>query len=263
MDRKTLALGALLLLVAVVASNVRGQGASASPRDSAPRTLVGVLPAAWTSISGLRKNGASGSISGGDACAADRPVASVGVPADAGYVQMGGTPFAFLGGGTPLIDTTFGHSPADVAANVAVDWRRIVEPRPAGGGAGGDGPLTAMPAGSWFATNRLAYPTVILEGDLGPDLVATVATSGRGVLVVRGDLILRGFVHWQGLLLVGGNLTIQGRANIEGAVVTGLNTKIGTRVPVNVIGNGNTQVAYNSCEVRRAVDAMERALAPR
>ena len=262
MDRKTVAFGTFWLLGVLGTSPARGQSGGASRRDSSRGPLVGALPAAWTSIGGLDKNGATGMIRGNDDCAAGRSVASVGVPAEPAYVQPGGIPRDILSGGSPLIDT-LGHSPADVAANVPIDWRRIVGSRAAGRSREGGGPLTAMPAAPWFATNPGAYPTVILDGDVGPDLAAIITNSGRGAIVARGDLILRGRVNWHGLVLVGGSIMFQGTVSIEGALVTGLNEKVGTRVPVNAIGNSGFLVSYNSCEVKRAVDAMEKALAPR
>ena len=45
----------------------------------------------WTSLSGIQKNGASGTISGVDGCGAKASLPAVSVPAVPGYTQSGGS----------------------------------------------------------------------------------------------------------------------------------------------------------------------------
>jgi len=204
------------------------------------------IPAAWTSITGLHKHGSSGTISGSDQCGAVSNVAGVAVPtvaADggAGYDQNGG---GSVPSGSPPI-TYPGADPTDFASTIEVDWNAIVN----GGALTAQYNLTST--SGWPATFT-GWPTIIVNN--ATPLSLSPGNSGRGLLVVRGDLTMNGSFDWDGLILVGGTLTSDGNQTIQGAVMTGLNVKLGESVPVSDMGNGNKSVQYNSCNVASALD---------
>ena len=80
--------------------------------------------------------------------------------------------------------------------------------------------------------------------DLGP------ARSGRGLLAVRGDLLLHDGFRWEGTLLVGGRLVTDGAVSVSGAVVAGLSGD-GAAGPSR-LGAGAVRIGYDACAVARA-----------
>ena len=210
------------------------------------------VKSAFTSLTGITKNGAVGEINGNDECGVTGPVAGVAVPASPGYQQSGGSISSVLSG-TPLIDSTLGATPAAMAPNVPVDWDGIVN----GGAITPDFTSTnagvGFPSTTWFGANPTAFP-VIMVNNL-PTETFTVP-PGRGMLIVKGNMAISGNDIWTGVVLVGGVLTSNGNNTITGAVVTGLNVKLGIAVGVNSVGNGNKDFLYNSCAVASSVAAM-------
>jgi hypothetical protein len=94
------------------------------------------------------------------------------------------------------------------------------------------------------------WPVVRVNGDL------TLPTSGKGILIVTGDLRINGATPphtWEGLVLVGGRLRLNGNMNIFGAAVTGLNIKLGIAVDTFAIANGTKTLRYDSCALNRAL----------
>jgi hypothetical protein len=200
--------------------------------------------AAWTSLSGLHKNGASGTLSGTDACGGPT-VAGVAVPTNPGYTQNGG---ASVPSGSPAIQD-LGTLPQAEAAT-AVDWNTIVS--------NAFTPDVAMPGGSWPTfSDPNAFPVIKVTGDL------SLPGSGHGLLIVTGRLTISGNATWDGIILVGSNLVSNGNNSVTGAVVTGLNDKLGAGVAIDTIGvgsvgNGNKTFQYNSCSVSKALAAFGR-----
>jgi hypothetical protein len=201
--------------------------------------------AAWTSLSGLQKNGGSGTLSGIDACGG-ASVAGVAVPTVPGYSQNGG---ASVPAGTPPI-LSLGTQPQAQQAT-KIDWNGVV-------GGTAFTPDVSLPGGSWpsFA-DPAQYPAIMVDGDF------TLPGSGRGLLIVTGKLTLNGNLNWDGVILVGSNLVSNGNNQVTGAVVTGLNDKIGAgtavdTIGVNTIGNGNKLFQFNSCSVTKALAAFGR-----
>jgi hypothetical protein len=204
------------------------------------------VPAAWTSITGLYKHGSAGTIAGADQCGAVSNVAGVAVPtvaADgaAGYEQNGGG--SVPSGSPPIVYP--GADPADFASTIDVDWNGIVN----GGALPADYNLTSIAGWPGSFTD---WPTIIVNN--AAELELNPGNSGRGLLVVRGNVTMNGSFDWDGLILIGGTLTSDGNQTIQGAVMTGLNVKLGESVAVSDMGNGNKTVQYNSCNVATALE---------
>ena len=205
------------------------------------------LNGAFTSLSQVEINGNSFTVSG-----ADRSTASATCPGPQAAIPG----LAVPNGDISQIDfpANINGNPDNIAANlgtpnaggtakdeVKMDWAAIL-----------DG--TAFPADyvhpTWpTATQFNNWPVTRVNGDL------TMPTSGKGILVVTGNMTWNGtpLKTWEGLILVGGTITSNGDANIYGALVTGLNLKVGTAVGLSDIGNGNKTYQYDSCALARAL----------
>jgi hypothetical protein len=188
--------------------------------------------AGWTALSGLQKNGGSGTLGGIDLCGDSAAVAGVVVPVNPGYTGK------TVAVGNPPIDSVAPDS-------VAIDWNAIVN-------LGMITPTITIPGQSW-PTAALAdtnyYPIIRINGDF------TLPSSGQGMLIITGHLTISGSTTWKGVLLVGGDITSNGNNGIQGATVSGLNVKLGTYVPSST-ANGTKQYNYNSCAVAKATTTM-------
>lgn len=202
--------------------------------------------AAWTSLTGLQKNGGSGTISGVDACGAKSAVAGVAVPNVPGYSQNGGSS---VPNGTPNILNM--GTQAQANAMVTVDWAGIVAGTTIT-------PDITIPGGSWPSFSSPSYWPVIYVNQAGG---YSLPGDGRGTLIVRNDLTISGNKTWRGLVLVGGTLTSNGNNTVAGSVLTGLNVLLGQAVGVSDVGNGTKTYQYNSCNLDSAA-ARFRGLAP-
>ena len=192
--------------------------------------------AAWTSLSGLHKNGGAGTIDGHDMCGAAPDASGVSVPTAPGYVQTGG---ASVPAGVPPISDLGSQTQANDA--VKVDWDGIVNH-------GSITPDVAIPANTWPSFASPTYwPVIIVTGDLA------MPTSGRGLLIVTGDVTMNGAETWDGVVLVGSHLISNGNNTVTGMVITGLNEKLGISVLPNDIGNGTKTFRYNSCSIASAL----------
>ena len=203
--------------------------------------------AGWTSLSGLRKNGLNpNSISGVDqntgtgGCPAGlSAVAAVAVPTVPGFDGNTGSL-----AGNPLVQS-LGDANATAGA-VDIDWAGIVA---------GTADITydlvipsaTMPTTAYFTANPNYWPTIRVNGNL------TLASNGRGTLIVTGSMVMQNNAQWDGVVLVGGTLTSNGLTGVGGAVVTGLNILIGQAVPVTDVGNGDKAYRFNSCNTARAL----------
>ena len=248
------------LLPAVYAITSRGRYTAAkrynSRSPSAERTVATYalwtpapldINAAVTSLAGFTANGGSSHYSGIDRCAANGNIPGLGVPGP------NGGPGNFTGNlGT--IDGTPEDTPVNIGTptptgtakdEVDIDWAAIR--------AGTAFPANyTYPASGWpgMATpGMLDWPVVRVNGDL------TMPGSGKGILIVTGNLIWNGTPNktWEGLVLVGGTLTGNGQGFIYGAVMTALNVKVGIAVPDFDVGNGIKTWQYDSCSLTRAL----------
>jgi hypothetical protein len=198
--------------------------------------------AAWGSITGLVKNGGSGTIDGTDACGADAALPGVAVPDNPGYNQNGG---ASVPQGNPPIGS-LGATAEEAADAVNIDWDGIVN-------GGALTPDYLIPDDSWPSfTDPDFWPVIYIDN---PGSVYSLPSSGRGTLVVRGDFTISGSLEWDGPILVGGAMTSNGNNSVEGTVMTGLNVKLGETVGISDIGNGTKTFVYHSCHVASAMNA--------
>jgi hypothetical protein len=197
--------------------------------------------AGWTSLSGMRKNGSSGLLSGEDHCGKAGTLAGVAMP-DGGFsgsseAMVGNPPIKYLG------------TQAQTNAAVKINWDGIKN-----GSAITADYVDAWPAGSkWDDPNF--WPIVHWTGDRVISLPKLHNTQ-RGMLIIDGDLALGGGVTWDGIILVGGNITSNGNNTVYGAIVTGLDEKIGEDVISNELGNGTKIYQYDSCNVENATASM-------
>lgn len=238
------------LLPAVYVITARGSNTSAKRYDSrippAERTVATYalwtpapldLDAAFTSLSGLDKDGNSGSLNGNDACGANPAIPGVAVP-NGGYTghtnPIDGNP-----DNTPLGLGT-GGTAGTAKDEVDIDWAGIT--------AG-----TVLPADyvwpTWpNSTQFNDWPVVRVNGDF------TMPNSdGKGILIVTGNMEISGSRRWDGLVLVGGTFTSGGNNTIQGAIITGLNVKLGAAVPQTAIGSGTKTFQFDSCNLTRAL----------
>lgn len=195
------------------------------------------------------KNGSSGEISGLDhsgpaECLGNGdPKAGVAVP-PGGYTQNGGgTP---IPDGSPAIDDS--RSGIDQLRQTNIDWSGIL----AGDVVDLGTPYSVLPnSATYTGLANDEWPVVYVDGDAS----AGSLNSGKGTLIVRGNLDMGGGFDWNGLVLVGGAITVNGNVDISGATVTGLNLLLGESVPDDFIANGTKIFDYNFCDVIRAKSA--------
>lgn len=185
--------------------------------------------AGWTALSGLDKNGNSGTLGGIDACGDSAAVAGVAVPLNPGFTG----------------DSTAVDSLATITMDmVKIDWNAIVNEDAI------EASIT-IPPSSWPTAAQWAdttyYPIIRVKGSTS----FSPPSSGRGMLIVDGSLVLNGSVGWKGILLVGDDIISNGINSIQGATISGLNVKLGMEVPGSE-GNGTKVYRYNSCEVSKA-----------
>ncbi|MFL5511454.1 MAG: type II secretion system protein [Gemmatimonadales bacterium] len=237
------------LLPAVYVITSRGTATGAKRYDSrspaAERTVATYalwtpapfdLDAAFTSLSGIDKNGGSGTLNGNDACAAAATIPGVAVPNGTYTGAMG--PIDGSPDNTPnyLGTSGVGGSAKD---EVDIDWAAIR----AGTTLPHDFLYPAWPTAAQFNN----WPVIRVNGDVD------LPSDGKGILIVTGNLSLGGSKRWDGLVLVGGTLTSNGNNTIEGAIITGLNIKVGNAVGQTAIGNGTKTFQYSSCNLMRAL----------
>ena len=187
----------------------------------------------WTSLTGLQKNGNSGTLTGDDGCGKMPPVAGVAVPTNPGYVGPPGP----VTGNPPVMN--LGTLPQAVQAT-RIDWNGIINQNAIQ-------PDYTIPPGSWSSINFTNWPTIKVIGDF------SMPGAGQGTLIVTGNLTISGSNMWQGVILAGGNLISNGNNTVEGAVVSGLNVQFGQPYPMASIGNGTKTYQYNSCNVTSAM----------
>jgi hypothetical protein len=198
--------------------------------------------AAWTSLTGLTKNGGSGTISGTDACGEEVAVAGVAVPTSPGYSQNGGSS---VPSGSPPIQI-LGANSAEAGDAMNIDWDGIVS---------GDAVTfdLAIPSDSWPSFSDPDYwPIIYIDN---PGGTFSLPSSGRGTLIIRGNFTISGAKTWNGVIMVGGAMTSNGNNTVSGAVISGLNVILGEVVGTSDVGNGTKTYRYNSCNVAAALQA--------
>jgi hypothetical protein len=201
-------------------------------REGSMQVLAG-----WTSLTGLVKNGGSGTISGEDNCGVAPDVAGAAVPTTPGYAQSGGAPVPE--GSPPLLYPA--ATPAGMVPHIKIDWDGIVNHNAIV-------PDVVIPSDPWPSfTNPNYWPVIrVNSADW------TLPNDGRGTLIVTGNLTIPGHLQFEGIVLVGGVLTSNGNNTVLGATVSGLNVMLGMSVPVSDVGNGTKTYQYDSCNVAAA-----------
>jgi len=202
--------------------------------------------AALTAGNGINKNGGSGEIDGNDhASSSDCPVAPgpavAGVAVGPGeYKQNGGV---YVPSGSPDIDESV--SGLAQLQNTGINWAGILDGsvRP---------PDYTIPGDSWPTLASLGsdeWPVIYVDAD---DYTVNPPQSGRGTIVMRGNLTLSGSFEWDGIILVGGEIISNGNHTVEGTAISGLNMLLGDAVNQTSIANGNKKFRYHSCNVLMA-----------
>jgi hypothetical protein len=198
--------------------------------------------AAWTSLTGLTKNGGSGTISGTDACGEEAAVGGVAVPTSPGYSQNGGSS---VPSGSPPIQF-LGADSDEAGEAMNIDWEGIV----AGTAVTFD---LVIPSDSWPSFSDPDYwPIIYIDN---PGGTFSLPSSGRGTLIIRGNFTISGAKTWNGVIMVGGAMTSNGNNTVNGAVISGLNVILDEVVGVSAVGNGTKTYRYNSCNVAAALQA--------
>ncbi|MBI4512562.1 MAG: hypothetical protein HY702_00490 [Gemmatimonadetes bacterium] len=193
---------------------------------------------------GIEKEGASGVIAGNDAATTSvcpeggQPAKAGVVVPPAGYQQDGGPP---VPSGNPPISE---EASADaVAALLDIPWAEL---------SGGGFPVDyEIPQQAWPNFSSLPadfYPSIRVTQNkikLGP------VQSGRGTLIVTGDLELEGTFRWDGIILVGDSLESNGNNTVRGTVAASLNVLLGGD-PAEVELKGTKTFEFHSCNVLNA-----------
>lgn len=213
------------------------------------------FPSAWTSISGLTKNGNSGTITGIDACGKKGAKAGVAVPADPGYNGHEG-PVT----GEPPIEH-IGDTAEEAADAIDIPWKDIREgtafpPTFTIPHDGGWSDIESGVEGGWDS-----YPVIFVDSDAMDDSFTLPTDGGKGTLIVTGDAEISGQNLWEGIVLVGGKLTSNGNNTVSGAVVSGLNVKLDDEVGMGEVGvadvgNGTKTFEYDSCAIESALNTL-------
>lgn len=270
-------------LYAVTARGVRTKGGwSDAPEASRvvsrlvryekPDPLVadGMFPSAWTSLSGLRKNGNAGELTGYDAassgytengtpCGNMPAKAGVAVPADPGYSGHDKP----VSGKPPVLP--IGDTPEEAAASIDIDWEKMIDPRTFPASA--ENVFRIPGEGSWEDISDDLWdewPVVVVDSDSLDSTFELPQGGGRGTLIVTGDAIISGSNLWEGLVLVGGKLTSNGNNTVSGSVLSGINLKLdgdvdeGEDIYVGEadVGNGTKTFEYHSCYLMNAMEAV-------
>lgn len=204
------------------------------------------FPSAFSSASGMTKNGNAGRIEGYDnSTAGECPTAGQGdtdgvaTPQSDPYTQSGGK--TLVPEGSPK-DTALYSSQLELLEATGVDWGAMVA-----------GELLqfdyTIPPDSWpdFSSMPADEWPVIYIDNQGGEYTVGPGHSGRGTLVVRGDLKMDGSFNWKGPIMIGGALTTDGFQHVEGGITSGFNVLLGEAVAQSTIGNGSKEILYHSC----------------
>ncbi|MEX0935890.1 MAG: hypothetical protein WD013_03225 [Gemmatimonadota bacterium] len=200
--------------------------------------------AGWTTLTGLQKNGTAGTISGVDECGMQSDLPGVASPTNPGVTVSGNWE---PDGDPPSEDMGTVQEAIDA---LGIDWEGIVNKTAIL-------PTIEIPGDPWpsFADPDF-WPIIHVTGDL------SLPSTGRGILIVTGDLTMGGSVRWEGIVLVGRHVTSNGNNRVYGTTYSGLNAMLqpdpeawAAALGQNAVGNGNKLFVYDSCAVERALQA--------
>jgi hypothetical protein len=212
-------------------------------------TITMKVTGAWTSLSGLDKQGNAGQIDGNDQCGRKPAVAGVLVP-KGDYSESGG----FTPTGNPPLDTS--KTLAQLEPTITIDWNAIIN----GNAMPADFYVPTpdnFPDAAWFTADTSRWPVIRVHGDF------SLPNAGRGIIIADANFTISGSNMWNGIILIGGQLTSNGNNTTSGATVSGLNYKLpGAPQPLpgyindNATANGTKSYVYNSCYVSRATQKL-------
>jgi hypothetical protein len=205
---------------------------------------------AWTSLTGLKKQGTSGLLSGIDECGKEPTIA--GTTVGKGDLHYSGAPT--WAEGEPKIDTT--KTAAALAESMQIDWEQIIY---------GDAmpatitvPDQPFPSLAWFEADTSRWPVIRIR-----TRNYALPNKGRGVIIAEGDFTISGSDMWDGIIMVGGKLTSNGNNTVAGATISGLNVLLPGNVPASTSefddasAGGNKTYVYSSCKVARATKSLQ------
>jgi hypothetical protein len=215
-------------------------------------TTMQVL-SAWTSLTGLQKNGTAGLLSGIDQCGEMPSIAGTTI----GQGDLEYSSKATWAEGNPPIDTTL--TPDSLAKTMLIDWNGIINNNtmPAD--------ITVhstadFPSEAWFDADTSRWPIIRITANN-----FSLPNRGRGIIIAEHDFAITGSNMWDGIVLVGGRLLSNGNNTVAGATITGLNVLLpGADAPGEStlddqsIANGQKIYQYSSCKVARATKSLQR-----
>jgi hypothetical protein len=217
-------------------------------------TQVMNVTGAWTSLSGLNKQGSAGQIDGNDQCGRKPAVAGVMVP-KGDYNSSGG----FVPTGNPPLDTS--KTLAQMEPLITIDWNGIINSNAIPADFYVPSPDN-FPDPAWFAADTTRWPIIRVHGDFA------LPNAGRGIIIADADFTISGSNMWNGIILIGGQLTSNGNNTTSGATVSGLNYLLpGAPQPApgyindNATANGTKSYVYNSCNVTKAAQRLKHYVA--
>jgi len=214
--------------------------------------VVNVL-SAWTSLSGIQKNGTAGTVSGFDACGMKPPVAGFAV-AKGDFIKDG----QWTADGVPPADTL--STLTQLESRTKIDWDGIINRNAIP--ADIEIPPQSFPTAAWFAADTNRWPVIRVHTNN-----YSLPNNGRGIIIADFDFTISGSNMWNGIVLVGGKLTSNGTNTTSGATISGLNLLLPNApqpqpglVSDDATLNGQKDYEYNSCYVARAAMRMKKFL---
>ena len=238
-----------------VGNRVSGRDTTSAQRTVAVMTtyntnVMSVL-SAWTSLSGIRKSGTAGIVSGVDGCGKKPAVAGIAIPK--GDFSSSGQWTAI---GNPPADSN--STLPELKARVLIDWNAIINLNAIP--ADIEIPPQSFPPSTWFAADTSRWPVIRIHTN-----GYSLPNNGRGIIIADGDFIISGSNMWEGIVLIGGKLTSNGNNTTAGATLSGLNLLLPgapapspSQVDDNAALNGQKDYEYNSCFVSRAAMRMKK-----
>lgn len=241
---------------------VTSEGRHPLPKGGVARRTVNTIavldgdnfsfPSAFSSATGMEKNGNAGTIDGHDASmtgecpeAGRKDTNGVMTPDGAFYEQSGGN--QLVPEGNPK-DTAVAPSPADLLEATGIDWSAMISGQT----------LTfdyRIPPDPWpdFGSLPSDFWPVIYVDNEDDEFTVGPGHSGRGTLIVRGDLKMDGSFKWKGPILIGGRLVTDGFQTVEGGITSGFNLTLGEAVEKSTIGNGSKSIKFHNCNNHAAM----------
>jgi len=212
--------------------------------------IMNVL-SAWTSLSGIQKNGTAGIVTGVDQCGMKPDVAGIATP-KGDFAQSGN----WTALGTPPADT---FTTLDtLKSRVKIDWNAVINLNAIP--ADIEIPPQAFPTATWFAADTNRWPVIRIHTNN-----YSLPNAGRGIIIADGDFTISGSNMWNGIVLVGGKLTSAGNNTTSGATISGLNLLLPNAphpapgyVDDNATLDGTKDYEYNSCYVSRAATKLKK-----